>query len=145
MTQASHESLKKDLKEEGYGCCESQTVHTQSQGTPSACWYICVVELCERLAFYTFNGSIAFFLERVGFSLVNAGGITASMTTLCFLFALVASWAADVMFGRFKTILFSGILYIIGSVCAASGTWPGSESIPLFFLGMLVFIPMATA
>lgn len=115
------------------------------QSMPSACWFILVVELCERLAFYTFNGTISFFLERVGFSLDNAGSISSCMETLCFIFSLAASWVADAWWGKYKTIAASGFLYIIGCIVAASGTWPGSESIPAYFTGMLILIPMATA
>lgn len=138
------EALDKNVKAiDGYGSLEQLPI--KSQGTPTACWFILVVELCERLAFYTFNGTLAFFLERAGFSLVNANSVAASMVTLCFLWPLLASWVADVVCGRFQTILVSGIVYIIGSAIAALATLPNDESIPFYFVGIIFLVPLATA
>jgi len=114
-------------------------------GIPAVCWYILVVELCERLSFYTFAGSQEFFLEHIGFPLSAASALNATMWTLCTVLAVVASWAADVVFGRYHTILVSGLLYATGAGLAAAAAWPGLESQGLYFLGVLGFMPIATA
>jgi dipeptide/tripeptide permease len=67
------------------------------------------------------------------------------MMTLCFLFSLAASWVADVVCGRYKTILVAGLIYIVGLLAAAWGTLPGAENIGLFFFGILGLVPIATA
>jgi len=114
-------------------------------GIPAVCWYILVVELCERLSFYTFAGSQEFFLEHIGFPLSAASALNATMWTLCTVLAVLASWFADVVFGRYRTILVSGLLYAVGASLAAAAAWPGLESKGLYFLGMLGFMPIATA
>ena len=54
-----------------------------------------MVELCERLAFYTFTSTQELFLEHLGYSLAQAGGINAAMGMLCMAWAILAGWLAD--------------------------------------------------
>jgi len=106
---------------------------------------ILVVELCERLAFYTFTGTQEFFLERHGYSLSQAGGVNAAMGTLCMAWALFAGWMADVILGRYHTILFFGLLYAIGAFVAATAAWPAFNNTGLYLFGVMVLVPMGTA
>eukprot|EP00927_Polykrikos_kofoidii_P073523 TRINITY_DN69551_c0_g1_i1.p1 TRINITY_DN69551_c0_g1~~TRINITY_DN69551_c0_g1_i1.p1 ORF type:complete len:597 (-),score=75.04 TRINITY_DN69551_c0_g1_i1:219-2009(-) len=117
----------------------------QPQSMLLICGLICGVELCERLAFYTFNGTQAFFLERVGYSLAAAGGINSSMVTLCMAWTLLAGWIADAYLGRFRTILVFGMLYTAGSFCAAAAARPGLESSAMYLFGLMVLVPLGTA
>merc|ERR1719482_1167628 len=80
---------------EGYYTRPTRTFN----GLPVVCLSILVVELCERLAFYTFTGTQEFFLEHVGYTLSQAGGLNAAMSTLCMCWALLAGWVADVGLG----------------------------------------------
>jgi len=109
------------------------------------CGLICGVELCERLAFYTFNGTQAFFLERVGYSLAAAGGINAAMVTLCMAWTLLAGWIADAYLGLYWTILASGLLYCSGSFVCAFAAWPAWQSASVYLIGMMVLVPLGTA
>jgi len=112
---------------------------------PAAAWCILVVELCERMAFYTIAGSQEFFLEHLGFPLGRAGGLNATMWTLCSVLTVFASWIADVVLGRYLTILASGVLYVIGTLVAALGAVPGNESAAWYLVGVMGFLPIATA
>eukprot|EP00418_Pyrodinium_bahamense_P061702 CAMPEP_0179086814 /NCGR_PEP_ID=MMETSP0796-20121207/39408_1 /TAXON_ID=73915 /ORGANISM="Pyrodinium bahamense, Strain pbaha01" /LENGTH=583 /DNA_ID=CAMNT_0020784305 /DNA_START=74 /DNA_END=1826 /DNA_ORIENTATION=- len=114
-------------------------------GIPVVCWFILVVELCERLSFYTFTGSQAFFLEHLGFSLASAGGLNATMWTFCTVLAVVASWAADVALGRYATILAAGGVYFAGTGVASIAAWPGVNSAALYLMGVMVLLPLGTA
>jgi len=109
------------------------------------CWYILIVELCERLAFYTITGSQSFFLEHIGFTLSNAGALNATMWTLCTVLAVVASWTADVGLGRYYTILASGLLYVTGAAVAALAAIPGKENANWYFFAVMGLLPLATA
>jgi len=106
---------------------------------------ILVVELCERLAFYTFTGTQEFFLERHGYSLSQAGGVNAAMGTLCMAWALFAGWMADVVLGRYHTIMVFGILYAIGALVAATAAWPAFNDTGLYLFGVMALIPIGTA
>mmetsp|Transcript_97829 Transcript_97829/g.259897 ORF Transcript_97829/g.259897 Transcript_97829/m.259897 type:complete len:568 (-) Transcript_97829:91-1794(-) len=114
-------------------------------GIPTVCWFILVVELCERLSFYTFTGSQAFFLEHLGFGTASASGLNATMWTLCTVLAVPASWAADVGVGRYFTILIAGATYFLGTLLASLAAFPAIDSSPLYFVGMMVFLPLGTA
>jgi peptide/histidine transporter 3/4 len=109
------------------------------------CWYILIVELCERLSFYTITGSQAFFLEHIGFSLSSAGAINATMWTLCTVLAVLASWMADVGLGRYLTILAAGMVYALGATVAAFAALPGRENAGWYFCGVMGLLPLATA
>uniref|UniRef100_A0A7S0AG66 Uncharacterized protein n=1 Tax=Pyrodinium bahamense TaxID=73915 RepID=A0A7S0AG66_9DINO len=114
-------------------------------GLPAVCLCILGVELCERLAFYTFTGTQEFFLERLGYSLSEAGGLNATMGTLCMAWALFAGWTADVIFGRYRTILVFGLLYALGAVIAACAAFPSVGSAKAYLVGVLLFVPIGTA
>lgn len=109
------------------------------------CFFICTVECCERISFYTFSGTQAFFLERVGFPLEQASIINASMGTLCFLWTLLTGWLADVVLGRYTTILISAALYIAASATIATAARPEVSSARLYMLGTMGLVPLATA
>jgi len=114
-------------------------------GLPAVCLSILVVELCERLAFYTFTGTQEFFLEHVGYTLSQAGGLNATMSTLCMCWALAAGWIADVGLGRYRTIFVFGILYAVGALVATVAAYPSIDSSRVYLFGIMVLVPMGTA
>jgi len=114
-------------------------------GLPVICLSILVVELCERLAFYTFTGTQEFFLEHVGYTLSQAGGLNAAMSTLCMCWALLAGWLADAVLGRYHTIIIFGIVYALGALMATMAAWPSFESSKCYLFGIMVLVPIGTA
>lgn len=114
-------------------------------GVPTVCLSILVVELCERLAFYTFTGTQEFFLEHVGYTVSEAGALNASMSTLCMCWALGAGWLADVVLGRYCTIVAFAIIYAAGALMATFAAWPAFDSSMWYLLGIMVLVPMGTA
>ena len=116
-----------------------------ASGLPAVCICILAVELCERLAFYTFTGTQESFLEHLGYSLSQAGGLNAAVGTLCMTWALLAGWVADCVLGRYRTILYFGLIYAFGSVVAAAGAFPLAESSRWYLTGVMVLVPIGTA
>lgn len=112
---------------------------------PAVCMCILVVELCERLAFYTFTGTQEPFLENNGYQLSESASINSAMQTLCMAWALVACWSADARLGRYSTILVFGILYACGSIVAAFAAWPTNKSTGLYLFGLMALVPLGTA
>eukprot|EP00439_Symbiodinium_sp_Y106_P021224 s583_g2.t1 len=130
----------------------------QIASVPTACIFILAVELCERLAFYTFTGTQAllrsvclllflseFFLEKTGYSLAQANALTTAMSTLCMAWAVFAGWVADVQLGRFRTIIIFGVVYSIGGLAATVAASPRWMSSGLYLFALLVLVPMGTA
>jgi len=116
-----------------------------SPAIPGVCMCILAVELCERLAFYTFTGTQEFFLERLGYSVSAAAGMNAAMGTLCMAWALFAGWVADVALGRYMTIVTFGLLYVVGSVLATVAALPEVSSRRLYLMGIMGLVPIGTA
>jgi len=114
-------------------------------GLPGVCLCILIVELCERLAFYTFTGTQEPFLENGGYTLSQSAGINAAMSTLCMTWSLVACWSADVALGRYTTILSFGLLYALGAGVAAGAAWPGIRNIGCYLFAVMVLVPFGTA
>lgn len=114
-------------------------------GVPAVCLSILVVELCERLAYYTFVGTQEFFLEHIGYSVSEAGALNASMATLCMCWALGAGWLADVVLGRYATIVTCALVYAAGALLATVAAWPTLDSALWYLLGIMVLVPMGTA
>jgi peptide/histidine transporter 3/4 len=112
---------------------------------PIVCLSILIVECCERLAFYTLTGTQEFFLERLGYTVAQAGGLNAAMGTLCMAWALFAGWTADVVLGRYNTILVFGVIYAVGAAMAAVAALPALQSAKLYMFGVMVLVPFGTA
>jgi len=112
---------------------------------PVVCVSILAVECCERLAFYTITGTQEFFLERLGYSVAEAGGMNAAMSTLCMAWALFAGWVADVVLGRYPTIFTFGLIYALGAILAAAAALPDRESAGIYMVGVMLLIPFGTA
>jgi len=126
-----------------YGSVSPTRYHIAS--VPTACIFILAVELCERLAFYTFTGTQEFFLEKTGYSLAQANALTTAMSTLCMAWAVFAGWVADVQLGRFRTIIIFGVIYSIGGLSATLAASPGLMNGGLYLFALLVLVPMGTA
>lgn len=111
----------------------------------SVCFYICGMELFERTVFYTLYGTLAFYLERRGDSLESASATVASMSTLSFLWTIIAGWIADAWLGRYSTVALATALYVVGSLATTLAAYPTIESKPLYMIGTLGIVPFATA
>jgi len=111
-------------------------VGTASDWNYKAFWNVCIfillIELSERLCYYTIAGSQEFFLEQLNYTVQQSAGLNAAFTTLCYLWPLVGGYIADAKLGRYTTIIWFTTLYVIGiGICALaarpghhrSGTW----------------------
>lgn len=112
---------------------------------PTVCLFILAVELCERLAYYTFTGTAEFFLVKSGYSLAQANGLTTAMATLCMAWAIVAGWVADVQLGRYTTIITSGVIYALGGLLVTTAAEASVSSSAMYLFGLLVLVPIGTA
>lgn len=112
---------------------------------PTVCIFILCVELCERLSYYTFAGTAEFFYEKTGYTLSEANGLTSAMTTLCMAFTVVAGWLADAVIGRYRTIFYLSLLYVLGTLLATIAAHPKVMSNGAYVVAMFIFIPLGTA
>lgn len=112
--------------------------------------------MCERLCYYTIGGSQRNFLESVGplrngkrmLQASSAVSISACFSMLSYLTCILGGYIADNCLGRYKTILYFAIIYILGVLLVAVSAVPDIMSseigLPLYLLGALVFVAIGT-
>lgn len=115
------------------------------------CMFILIVEMTERLCYYTIYPVFPQYLTHAGPKPMSSGAANAlkqSFRMLAYLFPLVGGYLADNIFGRYKTILYFTICYVIGTVLIAVGAIPGLMTAalgpPIFLLGAFVFTAIGT-
>jgi len=96
--------------------------------------FIIACEFCERLAYWSIAGSMVLFFQTQ-FHLSNADADT--QFTLwsggCFVFPLFGAWVADKKLGRYRTILFFCIIYLLGLCLVLVASTPQNMSLPVFY------------
>ena len=81
----------------------------------SVCSFILFTELCERLSFYTFSGTLVEFMtSQLGSNNVFASQMSSLFSAFVYLTPLLGGWIADEHLGRYKTILVFVTIYIVG-------------------------------
>lgn len=93
------------------------------EGRKTACAAVLLVEILERLAFFGIASNLILYLNSSNF---NWGGLQASRAALLFLGASyllspIGGWLADAYLGRYWTITFSFLLYLV-SACLLPAT-----------------------
>lgn len=128
----------------------------------SVCMYILVVEMCERLCYYTIFNSQVNYLENAGCefkSLIGtdqkscmgqsaAMALRSSFRMLAYVCPVFGGYVADNILGRYKTILWFTISYVIGVCMMAVGAIPfimdNTLGLVLYLVGAFVFTAVGT-
>lgn len=107
---------------------------------------ILLVELCERLTYYTLAGTQKVYLQnQLKKTPSTSAALNSVFSMLCYFWCIPGGLLADSI-GRYKTIIAAGSVYAIGTLCVgvavihelqASLGW-------LFMVGCLVLIAMGT-
>jgi len=117
----------------------------------TVCIFILVVEIAERLCYYSISGSQRNFLEDVTLNPMQNGqaaSINSVFTMLSYLSCFLGGYLADQWLGRYKTILIFATCYFLGAVMVAISATQDAVAqpwaIPLYLAGCLVFISIGT-
>lgn len=87
--------------------------------------FILIVELMERLTYYTFAGSERNNLERqFGYSTAQAVAIRAVFGVLSYVTAFIGGFVADTLVGRYKAIFGFVVCYVIGVLMCSVSVHP---------------------
>lgn len=107
---------------------------------------ILLVELCERLTYYTLAGTQKIYLQN---QLLRSPSTSAAMTSvfsmLCYFWCIPGGLLADSI-GRYKTIVGFGCIYALGTLLVACAVFDGvqRELGWLFMIGCFGLIALGT-
>ena len=107
---------------------------------------ILLVELCERLTYYTLAGTQKIYLQnQLKKTPSTSAALNSVFSMLCDFWCVPGGLLADSI-GRYKTIIAAGSIYAIGTICVGiSVIYELQASLGwLFMLGSLVLIAMGT-
>jgi len=115
--------------------------------------FILVVEMCERLCFYTLYPTFPEYLEKAGphgagMQQGPANALKQSFRMLAYVFPVVGGYMADNVYGRYRTILYFTVCYVLGVAMIAVGALEDLMVQPIgkiiFILGAFVFTAVGT-
>eukprot|EP00124_Ichthyophonus_hoferi_P001430 Ihof_evm6s74 gene=Ihof_evmTU6s74 len=109
----------------------------------TVCIFILVVEMMERLTYYTFGGAQRNHLNK-WFPSAQAISINSAFSVLSYFTPIFGGWLADAKFGRYNTIVGFVIIYCIGVTLAAVAAHPVINSKELYLVGIFVFIALGS-
>eukprot|EP00123_Amoebidium_parasiticum_P016404 comp23412_c0_seq3/m.38911 comp23412_c0_seq3/g.38911 ORF comp23412_c0_seq3/g.38911 comp23412_c0_seq3/m.38911 type:complete len:237 (-) comp23412_c0_seq3:1132-1842(-) len=105
--------------------------------------FILIVELMERLTYYTFAGSERNNLERqFGYSTAEAVAIRSVFGVLSYVTGFFGAFIADTLLGRFKTIAVFIACYCIGVTMCSTAVHPNVLSAPAYLAGIMFFMAL---
>lgn len=92
---------------------------------PVGFWFIFWAELAERASFYGMRVLLALYLTDVfHFSEAKAATVQQLFMAMCYLLPLGGGWLADRYLGKFRTIVYFSVPYILGHVLLGAFTTP---------------------
>lgn len=96
-------------------------------GTWKACPYILGNECCERLAYYGMGTNLVlYFKTRLNQHSATASNNVSNWSGTCFITPLIGAFLADAYLGRYWTIAFFSIIYVLGmTLLTLSASVPG--------------------
>ena len=81
------------------------------------CSFILGNELCERLAYYGLSTNlIVYFTVVIGLSKPVAAQQVNIWSGMCYMTGLLGAWVADEFLGRYRTIVWFSMLYLVGCI-----------------------------
>jgi len=99
-----------------------------------------MTEMWERFAYYGMRAILILYLTTsvaaggLGYDVAKAGAVYGTYVALVYMMGLPGGWVADRILGLRKSVLYGGILIMLGQLCLAV---PGAK---LFYLGLAFII-----
>jgi hypothetical protein len=92
-------------------------------------WCILITETAERFAYFGFRAILVlYFVEQLQYTDRQAIALFAYVSSLAYGSPLLGAAVADGSLGRYRTILYFGIVYLVGLVVLTGGAMISDES-----------------
>lgn len=120
---------------------EDQTPRQYRNKFMQVCSFILVMEMCERLAYYTFQTNLTIYIQKnLGYSSTSASMYSSLFSSLVYITPLIGAYVADALIGRYATILIFSVSYIFGLYLLAISSLPSIQLTWMFFVSLFFFI-----
>lgn len=84
---------------------------------PIGFWFIFWGELAERASFYGMKALLVLYMiDKLGYSDADSSTIASFFSASCYILPIVGGYIADRWLGKFKTIIYFAIPYIMGHI-----------------------------
>jgi proton-dependent oligopeptide transporter, POT family len=117
---------------------ELVTLPKVADSLPAAAWLVAVVELCERFTYYGISGPFQNYMQIPRNSTVQTGGLGLGQQTAtalsyffqfwCYLTPILGATISDQYLGKYKTIFWFSIIYVVGNLILFVTSLPNSLS-----------------
>ncbi|KAJ5975012.1 hypothetical protein N7481_008719 [Penicillium waksmanii] len=103
---------------------EKASLRHIAENLPLSAWLVAVVELCERFTYYGMSGLFQNYVQRpldgsqgrgaLGMAHQGATGLTTFFQFWCYVTPILGAIVADQYLGKYKTIVYFCIVYLVG-------------------------------
>lgn len=84
---------------------------------PRGFWFVFWGELAERASFYGMKALLVLYMiDKLGYSDANSSTVASFFTALAYILPIVGGYIADHYLGKFRTIIYFAIPYILGHI-----------------------------
>lgn len=88
---------------------------------PKGFWFIFWGELAERASFYGMKTLLLLYMINIlGYADAKSGQVVSLFTAACYILPILGGYIADHYLGKFKTIIYFAIPYILGHIILGS-------------------------
>jgi len=101
---------------------------------PKSVFFIVGNEFCERFSYYGMKAILSIYLKRkLHFSEDKATVIYHTFSMFCYFTPIFGAWIADQFLGKFKTIVYISIIYVLGHLLKTLAAIPTLGIPPVSF------------
>ena len=88
---------------------------------PTGFWFVFWGELAERASFYGMKALLVLYMiDELGYSDANSSTVASFFTAACYLLPILGGYIADRWLGKFRTIIYFAVPYIMGHIILGS-------------------------
>lgn len=114
---------------------EKHKLRHVSDKLPKSAFLVALVELCERFAYYGLSGPFQNYIQNsykdpsgipgaIGYGQSRATGLNQFFNFWCYVTPILGAIVADQYLGRYNTILYFAVIYMVGLVILVCTSFP---------------------
>lgn len=143
-------SFKFDLQESDAPTdLEKKTLQRAPDKIPTSGYWVSLIELCERFAYYGLTGPFQNYMQNdypssngipgaLGLGQATASALSSGFSFWCYMTPLLGAIVADQYWGRYKTIVVFATVYIVGIFVLFLTSLPASIEQGYALYGLLI-------